>query len=136
MVKVQWIPYITVEHFRSCTVGRITIDDWHKQNVCCSDHDINPYISIQELSSSRYAISYQAIKQGHVYVDVAFIALEGDCPNNSAGTCHDFGDDKIGHYLSNKSSSLSAADDLENRSISVSIEDYMTPSVAIYLDIR
>ena len=53
---------------------------------------------MQELSSSRYAISFLPIKPGHVYVDMAFIALDGDCLNISAGFCHDFGDDQIGHY--------------------------------------
>ena len=126
MVKVQWIPYIAVEHFRTCTVGRITLNNWH--NVSFIDSDINPYISMQELSSLRYAISFQPIKPGNIYVDVAFIALDGDCLNASTGFCHDFGDDQIGHFLNNKSFISTTTEHLY-------VHDYMPPSVIKYLNI-
>jgi hypothetical protein len=127
MLKVQWIPYIAVEHFRTCSVGRITVAHWHKQNLCATD--LNPYISMQELSSSRYAISYQPIKSGDVYVEMAFIALDGDCLNASTGYCHDFGDNQISHFLSKPTFSVAGNG-------VVSIEDYMTPSVLKYLNVN
>ena len=128
MVKVQWIPYIAVEHFRTCTVGRISLNNWH--NVRFINSDIyNPYISMQELSSCRYAISFQPIKPGDIYVDMAFISLDGDCLDASAGFCHDFGDDQIGHFLNNKSFISTTTEDF------LSVHDYMPSLVMKYLNI-
>ena len=92
----------------------------------------------KELSSSRYAISFVPIKAGDIYIDMAFIALDGDCLESSAGFCHDFGDEQIGQYLSNKkqtSSDSAAAEDSDDNS-SVSLNDYMSTSVLKYLNIR
>ena len=104
MTKVKWIPLQTLHSYRSCEICLITVSNWNAQNYddMYSENRLNPFISLQQLEPSRYALSYIPIQPRDIYVSASFIALDGDNLGDGIENDEfimDFGDNILNNYL-------------------------------------
>ena len=99
MVCVQWINLIVDEVNNHTTIGHIPLTDW-MQWPLINPVQLNPFIRTTNLRPSRYALTYEAIRPGIVYVDTAFIPLDSEnlSEANADTFHHDFGDNRFPYF--------------------------------------
>ena len=106
LCAVQWIHFEILKDSINCVIGRIAMNSWHE----ILPHPIPalrniPFISLNDLQPSRYALSYVPNPNIRGYwVEAAFIALDSEkLGENVEDSFHyDFGDNMFPHFKQNR----------------------------------
>jgi hypothetical protein len=106
LCAVQWIHFEILKDSINCVIGRIAMNSWHE----ILPHPIPalrniPFISLNDLQPSRYALSYVPNPNIRGYwVEAAFIALDSEkLGENVEDSFHyDFGDNMFPHFKENR----------------------------------
>ena len=107
---VHWIKFRATKFYRSCFMGHITGDDFF--NGPRETIDINPYINVDDLIPSRFAMTFD--KPNRVGFDISFISMDpermGETTND--GLFMDVGNNTLTYKTTNTVDEISV--ELEN----------------------
>ena len=143
MVYVQWINFTLSQQNNHTFIGYISLVDWNNWPTI-NPITLNPFIYTTTLRPSRYALAYEAIKPGIVYVDMAFIPLDSEnlSEANHEAFSNDFGDNRFPYFLGNSNVRLQdnqqdieddSAVDLDDMKDFASLKSYIPESVLRFL---